>query len=178
MFIKLLSGELIRLDLGDKTVREGKQMLSHLFYPPHQRWFLERSETELCDAGVELCDAGVELCDADTLEEDVVVCLLVEEPFEPRISQRDLTRKRRMFIEEYAQMGNIPQTVYWVDLVEEELQSEFVAYFIQKTDDKWSYFRGSGGLSFLERVVNKVNLAGDEIVDRIRRLREMVVVER
>ena len=160
-------------------------MLSHLFYPPHQRWFLERSETELCDAGVELCDAGVELCDAevelcdaDTLEEDVVVCLLVEEPFEPRISQRDLTRKRRMFIEEYAQMGNIPQTVYWVDLVEEELQSEFVAYFIQKTDDKWSYFRGSGGLSFLERVVNKVNLAGDEIVDRIRRLREMVVVER
>lgn len=175
MFIKLLSGELITLNLGDKTVREGKQMLSREFYPPHQRWFLERSETERSET--ERSDA-VELCDADTLEEDAVVCLLVEEPFEPRISARDLARKRRMFIEEYADVGDIPQTVYWVDLVEDELQSEFVAHFIQKRDDKWAYFRGSGGLSFLERVVNKVNLAGDEILDRIRRLREMVVVER
>ena len=162
MFVKLLSGELITLNLGDKTVREGKQMLSREFYPPHQRWFRQ----------------DMELCDADTLEEDAVVCLLVEEPFEPRISARDLARKRRMFIEEYADVGDIPQTVYWVDLVEDELQSEFVAHFIQKRDDKWAYFRGSGGLSFLERVVNKVNLAGDEILDRIRRLREMVVVER
>jgi hypothetical protein len=164
MYVKLLSGELIHLDLGEKTVREGKQMLwSRQIYPDHQRWFL-----------------GEELSDADTVPEDAVVCVLVEEPFEPRISTRDLARKRRMFIEEYADVGDIPQTVYWVDLVEDELQSEFVVYFIQKRDDKWSYFRGSGGLRFLDRVLSKVNLMGDEIVDRIVRLKEvaMVMVER